>query len=79
MSSNLDCYGKMFPSVAGPVQDGTVRGKVFGFRLGVPGVVAPRQAAVDLEAWQQCVACPSFDACHRLSIGSVLLEMAVRG
>ena len=79
-SSNPDCYGKMFPSVAGPAHNRTVRGKAFGFRRDVPGVVASRHAAVlDAEAWQQCVACPNFDACYRLSLGALLMEMALKG
>ncbi len=79
-SSNPDCYGKMFPSVAAPPNDRTVLGKVFGFRLDVPGVAAPRHATVlDAEAWRECVACRNFDACYRLSLGALLMEMALQG
>ena len=79
-SSGPDCYGKMFPSVVTLAHNRTVEGRVFGYRLNAPGIVRGTQTTkADTEVWRQCVTCPDFDGCYRLSVGQLLMEMALRG
>jgi hypothetical protein len=74
------CYGNMFPSLATVAQNRKVEGKVFGYRVNAPGVVASlRTTTIDAEAWQQCIRCRDFDTCYRLSLGALLTEMALKG
>lgn len=53
--------------------------KVFGYSVDHPGMVATnRVATVNREAWQHCLECPELDGCYRLSIGTVLMELALK-
>jgi len=79
MMSEPDCYGKMFPSVVELIHDRPVAGKVFGYELNYPGQVAARRAAtVNRDAWRRCLECGDLENCHRLSAGTILIELAVR-
>jgi hypothetical protein len=78
--SASECYGRMFPPTLVRTANMDVRGKVFGYRLDHTGVVeSARSVTTDRSAWQACTICPDFDACSRLSTGTVLMEIAVRG
>lgn len=79
MNSEADCYGKMFSSVVDMAYSEPVAGKVFGYRVDYPGQVATNQVAtVNREAWQGCLECPELDGCYRLSVGTLLMELAVK-
>jgi len=79
MKTQAECYGKMFPDVIHMVHNEPVRGKVFGYRVDQPGIgVTHRAAPVNREEWQHCLECPEFAGCYRLSIGTVLIELAVK-
>jgi len=79
MNTQRTCYGKMFPDVIHLVDNEEVTGRVFGYRVDRPGVaVTNRSAAVNKEEWQRCVECPEFEGCYRLSIGTVLVELAIK-
>jgi hypothetical protein len=79
MKNEPECYGKMFPPVISLTQNEPVTGKVFGYQVDRPGMVSTRRAVTaDREAWRQCLECPDFDGCYRLSAGTVLMEIAVR-
>jgi hypothetical protein len=80
MKTKTDCYGKMFPDVTHLAHNEPVRGKVFGYRVDYPGMVATnRVATANREEWQHCLECPEFEGCYRLSIGTVLMERALKG
>lgn len=79
MNSHPDCYGRLFPSVATITHEQDVAGKVFGYRVDQPGVVSGGYAShVHMRVWDECTACPDFDACYRLSAGKLLMEFATR-
>jgi hypothetical protein len=69
----------MFPSVNAPRTDVPLRGKVFKAELDRAGgmAIATRSTGVDLDAWQQCVACDEFDHCYKLSMAKLALESGV--
>ena len=72
------CYGTMFPSLLDPRSAQAKTGKVFSFDVGkVQGLVPPgRRVVVNLEQWDDCVACPVFETCHRLCSSKLSLETA---
>ena len=79
MKIQADCYGKMFPDVIRMVHNEPITGKVFGYRVDHPGMaVSNRAATVNREEWQRCLECPEFECCYHLSIGTVLMELAVK-
>ena len=78
MKEEPDCYGKMFPSLLEMAHNRFVTGRVFGYQADYTGQVATKAVAVNDESWQQCLSCPHFDACYRLSAGTALMEIAVR-
>lgn len=78
MSTERQCYGKMFPSVVEMRNNQPVAGKVFGYELSYSGQVAHRRCAtVNRAAWEECLKCPSVDHCYRLSTGTMLMELVV--
>lgn len=71
------CYGKMFPPVIRQPDNVTVAGKVLSYRVEHPGVTATdRSVSVDEESWRRCVTCQEHETCYRLSISTLLLEIA---
>jgi hypothetical protein len=74
-----ECYGRMFPVTLCAEADRPVSGKVFTFELRrVGGMFAlDRRVAVKLEEWDDCLACPEFEGCYKLSLGKVTLEAAI--
>ena len=77
--SHNQCYGNMFPSVNSPRTDVPLRGKVFSAQLQRAGgmAIATRRTGVDLDAWNQCVACEEFEHCYKLSMAKLALETGV--
>jgi hypothetical protein len=79
MNREQECYRKMFPRLVEMAHNRPVRGKVFGYEVDYPGLVAhKRDTTVDREAWQRCLKCPDLDGCHRLSTGTILMELALK-
>ena len=79
MTATPQCYGGMFPSVLPLGTNRSVAGKVFSYRVNMPGVaVTSRTMDLDREAWHECVQCAFFEDCYRLSTGRLLLECALR-
>ena len=73
-----DCYGKMFPPVIRRPDNVTVAGKVLSYRVERPGVMPTDcSVTVDEKAWRGCVTCEEYEACYRLSISRLLLEIAL--
>jgi hypothetical protein len=73
-----DCYGKMFPPVIRQPDNVTMAGKVPSYHVEHSGVMATdRSVMVDEKAWRQCVLCEEHESCYRLSIGKLLLEIAL--
>jgi hypothetical protein len=74
-----ECYGKLFPTVNSPPTDRSVRGKAFEIELRRAGgmAIAARQASVDADEWDHCVACDEFANCYKLSIAKLALEIGV--
>ena len=79
MKNTSECYGKMFPAVISLAQNEPVAGKVFGYEVDRPGMAVTRRVVTtNREAWQDCLECPGFDGCYRLSTGAVLMEIVMR-
>jgi hypothetical protein len=78
-TGHKDCYGAMFPPTLQVDADRPVRGKVFAYQLLTPGGImrADRRISADVEAWDECVTCDDFDHCYKLSLGRLLLEVAI--
>jgi len=74
-----DCYGEMFPQTLHVDGDRPKRGKVFAYQLLRAGGAfrSDRRVAADVAAWDECVGCEDFEPCYRLSLGKLLLEIAV--
>ncbi len=73
-----ECYGKMFPTVIGRPDNVTVAGEVFSYHIRHPGLtVTDRSVSVNHEAWRPCIACAEYESCYRLSVGRLLLEIAL--
>ena len=77
--NHSECYGNMFPSVNSPRTDVPLRGVVFSAELERAGgmVIATRRTGVDLDTWNECVACEEFDHCYKLSMAKLALETGV--
>ena len=79
MNIEQKCYGNMFPSVVEMTYNSPIAGRVFGYDMQYSGQVAQRRSAtVNNEAWKHCLKCPDLDACYRLSIGKMLMEVAIK-
>lgn len=79
MKSKANCYGKMFPDVMHMVHNEAITGKVFGYRVDHPGIsVTHRATTINREQWQRCLECSELDGCYRLSIGTILMELAAK-
>jgi len=74
-----NCKGKMFPTTIQTLHNKPTCGKVFGYLVDQPGLaVRGRSVTVNREAWNKCIACSEFDTCYRLSVATLLMEMAVK-
>lgn len=73
------CYGGMFPDVLHPEQDTPVSGKVFSFELRRAGGLfrSGRSYSAKIDEWDNCVQCPEFEQCYRLSMAKVALQAAI--
>ena len=73
------CYGTMFPTTLRADADRLVSGKAFSFELRRIGgmFVSDRRIAVNMEQWDDCLACPEFEDCYKLSLGKLALEAAI--
>ncbi len=79
MNSEPECYGRLFPSVVEMVHNRPVAGKVFGYEVDYSGQVAQRRdITVNQDAWRECLKCHYMDDCYRMSVGRMLMELAVR-
>jgi hypothetical protein len=69
----------MFPSILPAEADKIVLGKVFSFEIVRAGgtYVSQRRVAVNRQEWDDCLACPEFEGCHKLSLGKAILEAAL--
>ena len=78
MGNENKCYGAMFPSAVVMVHNQAVSGQVFGYRVDYGGaVVQKREVLVNRSGWDKCLHCPDMESCYRLSMGSLLMELAV--
>jgi hypothetical protein len=77
--THSECYGKLFPTVNSPPTDRPVRGKAFAIELKRAGgmMIATRNANVDMDEWDKCVACHEFPNCYKLSMAKLALEIGV--
>ena len=79
MSVHAACYGHLFPSVTSVATNREVAGAVFHYQIRQPGpMTTERSIGVDSSAWDRCVECPEFETCYRLSVGGLLMDLAVR-
>jgi hypothetical protein len=77
MNAHADCYGGLFPRV--PVVAQNVAGKVFGCKVEQRIIISPAPTvSVNNEAWDNCARCGEFETCYRLSLGTLLMDIAVR-
>lgn len=79
MAEYKPCYGKMFPDVISPVEAGRHSGKVFSFVIENFGLTrGRREVDAELDAWEECLGCPDFEHCYKLSAGKLMLQTAIR-
>jgi len=79
MESEKECYGRMFPSVLELSHNRMVRGHVFGDKVECTGIsTGDRSVVTDLDNWRACTDCSKLDRCYQLSVGQLLMEIAVR-
>ncbi len=73
------CYGAMFPETLHAQDDQPVRGKVFAYQLVTAGGLwrSNRGVSADVQSWDECVECRELEHCYKLSLGKLLLEIAV--
>jgi len=69
----------MFPDTLHPRQDRKVCGKALSYTLATAGGFsrADRKVEVNLEGWEECLQCPEFEACYKLSLAKLTLEAAI--
>jgi hypothetical protein len=73
-----ECCGKMFSTVIGRPDNVAVAGEVFSYYIRRPGLMATdRSVSINHGAWRRCVACEGYETCYRLSVGRLLLEIAL--
>jgi hypothetical protein len=75
------CYGTMFPSVLSVESGRIVSGTVFSFEIVRAGgtFVSDRKVSVNRQEWDNCVDCPKFEPCYKLSMGKLAMESAIAG
>ena len=75
----LVATGSLFPSVRVMAHNKDVAGAVFGYRVEQHGIVSsPPTLSVNGEAWDNCTRCAEFETCYRLSLGKILMDIAIR-
>ncbi len=79
MSAHLNCYGSMFPDLAGlerkkPVSSPAFTALIVGSGTGAQG----RSLEVKGEAWEKCVACADHRPCYDLSLAKLLMNDTLR-
>lgn len=79
MSETPSRYGGLFPETLVKASNQDVKSRVFGYHLDHHGVVeSGRTVTTDRDAWHACTTCPELDGCYRLSVGRILMDIAVR-
>lgn len=74
-TNHKPCYGSMFP-IRSPGEDPASAGVALKLEAVAPaGMLSPRFAVrTDLEAWDNCRACPDFEHCYQLSMARLSLQ-----
>ncbi len=79
METEKECYGRIFPSVAELHHNSLVGGRVFGYKVECTGIsTGDRTVVTDLQHWRECICCSKFSDCYQLSVGQLLMEIAIR-
>lgn len=74
----LPCHGHMFPDLGEIRVNHPTSGKVFTVLVESCGVgFQKREITVDQVQWEQCLECPHFESCQRLSSSTLLLQEAI--
>ena len=73
------CFSGMFPDILHPRQDCKVHGKALSYTLATAGGLyrADRTVEVNTDGWEECLQCPEFEACYKLSLAKLTLQTAV--
>ena len=73
------CYGAIFPDALHPPTgpEGVRQG--VSYTLATAGGLChgDRTVEVNREGWEECVQCPEFEACYKLSLAKLTLQTAV--
>jgi hypothetical protein len=74
-----NCYGAMFPIGREAPETGPGAGKALHVVRTNPVGMAPavKRVEVDSAGWDECVHCPQFDECYRLSMAKLSLQTAL--
>ncbi len=78
MGAEKACYGTMFPDLDRLQYNQPLEGRAFRVLVQSSGIgVQRRTTEVKRKGWEECVACPHYRDCYDLSVGKLLLHMAV--
>lgn len=79
MTARKPCYGTMFPDVVAPFDTGIRRGKALSFEIKNIGLArGERRVEVSEKEWDDCLGCPDFETCYKLSTAKLMLQNAIR-
>lgn len=77
-TKTTECYGKMFPDLLKLEINEPNRAAVATVFLESVGIgIQGKKLTIDKAQWVQCVECPDFDHCYKLSLAKALLQHVV--
>ena len=77
--THKSCYGKLFPALPSLRADGPTQGEAFSVlpRKTHGTVATERRVQVDIEQWNDCLACEQYEHCRELCQAKLSLESSV--
>ena len=80
MDTNKECFGGIFPDLEKMSINKEIQGKVFSVELFSRGIgIHSREVHPDVEQWNACRKCKTFDSCYWFSHAKLSLYTALRG
>ena len=73
-----ECFGRIFPDLGMARVNMPNQGKAFTAAIESRGIgIQGEELSVDEKQWKECMECPEFDGCYRLSVAKLLFQSAV--